>query len=149
MAAEKNKEYLHDHATRGEPLTVKERAQLETWYNEQNNAEMVMFAQNTPTARGTRAERTILPTYKAILRGNQLEWDDNSRVNIAADHAVAVYVTILDEPIAPVAEADDLGQRMATALEKLAQLHACDGIVDPAAWERQIRQDRELPGRET
>jgi antitoxin component of MazEF toxin-antitoxin module len=30
---------------------------------------------------------------------------------------------------------------------KLQELHAYSSIVDPAAWQRDIRQDRPLPGR--
>jgi hypothetical protein len=39
------------------------------------------------------------------------------------------------------------GQRMAAALEQLAAIHALAEITDPAAWERENRQDRALPGR--
>lgn len=40
------------------------------------------------------------------------------------------------------------GERMAAALDKLAALNAFSDIKDPAAWEREIRQDRPLLGRE-
>jgi len=36
---------------------------------------------------------------------------------------------------------------MAAALEALANLNAASAIVDPAAWEREQREDRQLPGR--
>ena len=90
----------------------------------------------------------VLTTYKAILRGNYLEWRNNIRVPVPPNHAVEVYVTVLDEPEMPVTSAESPGPRMAAALEQLAQLHACAAITDPVVWERQLRQERNLPGRE-
>ncbi|MBN2392453.1 MAG: hypothetical protein JXR84_17115 [Anaerolineae bacterium] len=89
----------------------------------------------------------MLPTYKAILRGNRLEWRGDA-VNIAKDRAVSVYVTVLDDTVLQTTDAESRGQRMAAALEKLAQLDTCAAITDPVAWERQMRQERALPGRE-
>ena len=39
----------------------------------------------------------ILPTYKAILRGNRLEWRGNVRQHPPTDRPVAVYGAVLDE----------------------------------------------------
>lgn len=38
------------------------------------------------------------------------------------------------------------GQRMAAALKKLAQAQAF-AEIDPVVWQEDVRQDRELPGR--
>ena len=40
-----------------------------------------------------------LTTYRAILRGNRLEWSGNERQHPPPDRPVAVYVTVLDEPV--------------------------------------------------
>ncbi len=40
------------------------------------------------------------------------------------------------------------GRRMAAALKSLSKLGALCEITDPVAWQRQIREDRELLGRE-
>ena len=56
-----------------------------------------------------------------------------------------MLVTILEEE--PMQEKNGRGQRMAAVLEKLAQAQAFAGI-DPVAWQQDIRQDRELPGRD-
>ena len=40
------------------------------------------------------------------------------------------------------------GQRMSAILEKLAGRGGPEGISDPAGWEREVRQDRPLPGRD-
>ncbi|OQA44657.1 MAG: hypothetical protein BWY52_01555 [Chloroflexi bacterium ADurb.Bin325] len=94
-------------------------------------------------------EEAILPTYKAILRGNRLEWRGSGRRYHPTDRPVAVYVTILDEPLADVeAHEEGQGARMAAALERLAEIHALADIDDAAAWERETRQERTLPGRD-
>lgn len=40
------------------------------------------------------------------------------------------------------------GQRMASVLQRMADRNALSHISDPAAWQREIRKDRPLPGRE-
>jgi len=88
-------------------------------------------------------------TYKALLRGNQLEWvGDAPGPSVKSDRAVPVHVTILDEvsesrPVTPRP-----GDQMAAALEQLAAIRALADLTDPAAWERQARQDRPLPDRD-
>ena len=91
----------------------------------------------------------ILPTYKAILRDNRLEWRGSGRQHPPTNRPMAVYVTVLDEPLGEV-DASEKGQgiRMAAALERLAEIHALADINDAAAWEREARQERALPGRD-
>lgn len=84
----------------------------------------------------------MLTTYEAILHGNLLEWRKDVPQQITAGQAVNVHVTILDE--LPVTERQ--GQRMATALSKLAQSQTLAG-VDAQAWERETRIDKPLAGR--
>ena len=94
-------------------------------------------------------EQAMIPTYKAILRGNRLEWRGDIRTHIPVDRAVTVYVTVVDEqPIEP----DEItgkqqGAAMAAALTRLAKIDALADIRDAAAWEQETRQERELPGR--
>lgn len=40
------------------------------------------------------------------------------------------------------------GQRMASVLQRMADRNALSHISDPASWQREIRKDRPLPGRE-
>ena len=86
----------------------------------------------------------MLQTFKAILRGDSLEWAEEVRGNLRGDTPVQVLVTILEEE--PSLETKGRGQRMAVALEKLAQAQAFAGI-DPVVWQQDVRQERELPGR--
>ncbi|BAZ11192.1 hypothetical protein NIES4071_30180 [Calothrix sp. NIES-4071] len=87
----------------------------------------------------------MLQTFRATLRGDSLEWKEEVGSNLRNDRPVQVLVTILEEE--PAQETKGRGQRMAAALEKLAQTQAFAGI-DPVLWQQDVRQDRELPGRD-
>ncbi|HLM67662.1 MAG TPA: hypothetical protein VK358_09055, partial [Longimicrobium sp.] len=83
--------------------------------------------------------------YRAVLRGNQVEW-------IGAppdpDGPTEVEITLLKRE--PESEEARRARRQ-IAVNALAELAAAGGFVsipDPAAWEREIRRDRPLPGRE-
>ncbi len=86
----------------------------------------------------------MLQTFRATLRGDSLEWAEEVQRNLKDDRPVQVLVTILEGE--PTQETKGRGQRMAAALEKLAQAQAFVGI-DPVAWLSDVRQDRELRGR--
>ena len=90
----------------------------------------------------------MLNTYKATLRGNRLEWSGDIPKRLPSNKAVAVHVTILDESVEETTSVSR-GQRMAAALEQLAAAGALPELTDPVTWEREIRQDRVLPGRES
>jgi hypothetical protein len=90
----------------------------------------------------------MLSTYRAILRGNQIEWSGDAPNGDLRERPVAVHVTILDESLQP-SETADKGARMAAALEQLATASALAEIDDPSKWQREQRIDRSLPGRES
>jgi len=83
-----------------------------------------------------------METYRAILRGNRLEWTDERPVDVNPEQPVEV--TILNEPD----QTSTRRKRMAEALEKLAATDAFSEISDPIEWQREIRKDRPLPGRD-
>ncbi|AKG24290.1 hypothetical protein [Calothrix sp. 336/3] len=87
----------------------------------------------------------MFQTFRAILRGNLLHWGDEVKPLSRDEIGVQVLVTILEDE--PIPEATGRGKRMAAVLEKLAQTQAFTEI-DPVAWQRDVRQDRELPGRD-
>ena len=89
-----------------------------------------------------RRDRSVRDTYRAILRGDRLEWTDPGPVDLNAEQPVEV--TILDEPD----QTANRRKRMAEALEKLAASDAFSEISDPSEWQREIRKDRPLPGRD-
>ncbi|MDZ8258834.1 hypothetical protein [Nostoc sp. ChiQUE01b] len=83
----------------------------------------------------------MLKTFKAWLRGSRLEWIDE--VPKFGDQQIQVHVTFLENE--PALEAKSRGRRMAEILNNLAKSQTLN--VDPVAWQREIRQDRSLPGR--
>jgi hypothetical protein len=89
----------------------------------------------------------VLPTYKAILKDNQLRWSGDVPKQIE-DIAVEVYVTILDTANLD-RDTSNRGKNMAAALERLAESNALGEISDPINWQREQRQDRKLPGRDS
>lgn len=85
-----------------------------------------------------------METYRAILKGNRLEWVESEPTDLDAEQPVEV--TIL--PTVGESESNTQGQRMARALERLAEANAFADIKDPVAWQREVRKDRPLPGRD-
>ena len=49
---------------------------------------------------------------------------------------------------APAMTDAERGQRIKAAFQTLAKLNTFGDIEDPVAWQKQIRQDRPLPGRD-
>jgi hypothetical protein len=80
-------------------------------------------------------------TYRGILKGNQVEWTDEAP-NFA--HPVPVDVTLVDAS----ADATTSGKEMARLLEEISKRDPFAAIVDPVEWQREMRKDRPLPGRE-
>ena len=82
-------------------------------------------------------------TYTAFLRGDRLEWLGEAPES-QTDAPLCVHVTIVE----PAVEAHARGPAMAALLEKLAARSTFAAIPDPVKWQRELRQDRALPGRE-
>lgn len=88
----------------------------------------------------------MLQTYEAILNGDRLEW---SRGAPRTDRPVRVHVTLVERTLDETPEERAVrGKRMADALRELATSNAFKDITDPVAWQREIRKDRPLAGRE-
>ncbi len=85
----------------------------------------------------------IMPeTYRAIVRGNTIEWEGDAP---DPGNAVKVDVKVRQSSYLEVQEPN--GRRAMAALERIAQKGGISSIVDPVAWQREIRKDRPLPGR--
>ena len=84
----------------------------------------------------------MLNTYRAILNGNQITWIDQPPSPIKE---VEAHITLLRK-VADMSKAER-GRAMASALIQLAKANIFAEIVDPIAWQREIRQDRDLPNR--
>jgi hypothetical protein len=83
------------------------------------------------------------PSYRAVLRGDRVEWIDPPP-SLEGDTEVLIML------LQPESEDERRarGRRAAAALQELARTGAFDEIEDPVAWQREIRKDRPLPGRE-
>jgi len=83
-------------------------------------------------------------TYNAILSGDHVEWidppPDRSR-------PLPVRITVLQD--GAQRSAKERGQRMAEALSGIARRGGVSAIADPIEWQREIRQERALLGRES
>ena len=90
----------------------------------------------------------MLHTYQAILRGDRLEWRDAPPTDLVPEQPVAVHVTILEQSDQAV-QPSRTGQQMAAILDQLAHSQTLADITDPVAWQRMIREDRELPDRDS
>jgi len=87
----------------------------------------------------------MLEKYRATIHGNTIEWDGEAPENLKGNGTVEVDVTVVSESKAlPRSN----GKKMAEALRKIAELGGIKSIPDPVAWQREIRKDRPLPGRE-
>jgi len=87
----------------------------------------------------------MMRTYRALLRGDHLEWLEEAPES-QTDAPLRVHVTVLEQE--PSAEARTRGHAMAALLEKLAERHTFSAITDPVRWQRELRQERVLPGRD-
>ena len=84
-------------------------------------------------------------TYRTLLRGDHLEWLEEKPAS-QTDAPLHVHVTVL-EPESP-SEVYARGHAMAALLEKLTERRTFSTIPDPVKWQRELRRDRVLPGRE-
>jgi len=61
------------------------------------------------------------------------------------------FITFLQQQVQAARSASaeaERGKRIKAALQKLAELGTFADIKDPVEWQRQMRKDRPLPGRE-
>ncbi len=85
----------------------------------------------------------MLHTFEAVLKGNVLEWTNDAPQE--SDRPLKVYVTLLDESNLA---SENRRQQLSEILQKIAATNAFATIENPMEWQREIRQDRSLPGRE-
>ena len=79
-------------------------------------------------------------TYRAVLKDDHLEWVDKKPENVNPVDVTVVIHTVSDNT--------SQGEKMAFYLDKLAELGSMSHISDPVAWQKEIRLDRILPGRD-
>jgi hypothetical protein len=88
----------------------------------------------------------MLKTLKAVINGDRIQWLEASEQCFPASHSVEALITPLQEqPASPSAE--QRAERRLAALKNLVSINAFSAVGDPQSWQRDIREDRELPGR--
>ena len=87
----------------------------------------------------------MLHTYRAVLIGNRLKWIGDMP-EYESKRPMNVQVRFLEERALP--REVSRGREMAEILEQLAQSGTFAQITDPVSWQREVRKDRPLPGRE-
>jgi hypothetical protein len=83
----------------------------------------------------------VARTYNAILNGNRLDWKGEAPKE---QGPVDVQVTVIETSNG---SSEMRGRAMAQALSALADRRAFALIPDPIEWQRDVRKDRDLPGR--
>ena len=89
----------------------------------------------------------MLNSYKARVDGEHIDWIGKRPTGVTRGRTVTVEVSIMDEILTPIARKRQ-GKKLADILENLAILNPFADVADPVAWERELRADRKLPGRE-
>lgn len=79
----------------------------------------------------------MLRTFKAVLKGNSIEWLDEGPE--LGSEPIPVHITVLEKDTG--LNAATRGQKMAEVLEKLSASRTFPNI-DPVSWQREIREDR-------
>ena len=83
---------------------------------------------------------------KAKLNEGKVEWSDTPAPSYLNGAELVVRVA-RPEKYSDLPKGER-GRRMAEALRELAKLNPFRDIADPVAWQREIRKDRKLPGRD-
>ena len=89
----------------------------------------------------------MLKTYKAKLKDDHIEWAESPPPALNGG-TTDVLVTVLGLHEAVMADKAELRRRRVAALERIAARGGIKSIPDPVAWQREMREDRPLPGRE-
>lgn len=84
-------------------------------------------------------------TYDATVKGDHINWDNGSPHELSDGRTIRIRAIVIEAE--PTNSPQTRGQRMAAALRELAKSDPFAGI-DPVEWQREIRKDRPLPGRE-
>ncbi|MBY0231191.1 MAG: hypothetical protein K2W96_18070 [Gemmataceae bacterium] len=79
-------------------------------------------------------------TYEGVLRDGRIEW--LGAAPAPSSVPLRVRVTVVED------EEATRGERMAAPLARIAARGGIASIPDPIAWQREMREDKPLVGRE-
>lgn len=89
----------------------------------------------------------MLNTYKAKLKGDHIEWTESPPPALNGG-TTDVLVTIMSSGQPAHDDKAEMRRRRVEALERIAERGGIKSMPDPVAWQREMREDRPLPGRE-
>ncbi len=89
----------------------------------------------------------MLNTYKAKLKGDHIEWAENPPPALNGG-TTDVLVTIMPPGQPAHDDNAEMRRQRVAALERIAARGGIQSIPDAVAWQREMREDRPLPGRE-
>ncbi len=81
--------------------------------------------------------------YKAVLRGDRVEWLDAAP---ETEGPLTVSIVVGQEDMTNSENKE--GQSIVELFQALADMGTFADIEDPVAWQREQRKDRPLPGRD-
>ncbi len=87
----------------------------------------------------------MLEKYRATIHGDTIEWEGEIPKDLSKNTSIKVDITIVS-PKQKLKKPN--GKKMAEALAKIAARGGIRAIKDPVKWQREIRKDRPLPGRD-
>jgi hypothetical protein len=87
----------------------------------------------------------MLEKYRATIYGNKIEWDDEVPEGLQKNRTLNVEVTPI---VASKRRKRANAKKMIEALEAIAAMGGVKSIPDASKWQREIRKDRRLPGRD-
>ncbi|MCO5763234.1 MAG: hypothetical protein NHG36_17285 [Chromatiaceae bacterium] len=82
----------------------------------------------------------ILPLVEALPHSDKFQLMQALLTQLAEEEGLDLQ--------APATPKLNQGPHMAAILQRMADRNALSHIVDPVAWQKEIRKDRPLPGRE-
>lgn len=81
----------------------------------------------------------ILPLVEALPHSDKFQLMQILLTQLAREEGLSLQVPTTQK---------NQGQLMAAILQRMADRNALSHIADPVAWQKEMRQDRPLPGRE-
>lgn len=85
----------------------------------------------------------MLEKYRATIHGSTIEWEGEAPKGWSRNRTITVEVTPVEEE-----RKHSDGKKAVEILEKIAAIGGVKSIKDPVKWQREIRRDRKLPGRD-
>lgn len=87
----------------------------------------------------------MLEKYRAVIEQGRITWQDEVPRELKSSKPIIVDVSPVEPQPKPKRSN---GKKMAAILRKIAETGGISSIKDPVKWQREIRKDRPLPGRE-